>query len=105
MYIDLTNVVAVLFVLAPLTLLLIRIFVVPDGTSLDHLIPPPRELEWPRGVQEEEPVRWRIERLTQPQRQASAESAIPPDKRRTRRQAIGAGRLRAGPPDERLTSA
>ena len=71
MDIDLTNVAAVLVVLTPLTLLLVGIFVLPDGASLDHLFRPPSELEWPRGVQEEEPVAWHIERLTQPQRGAA----------------------------------
>lgn len=75
MDIDLTNVGAVLVVLAPLTVLLVGIFAVPDAGNLDHLFPPPRELEWPRGVQEEEPVRWRTESLTQRQRGAPTNAA------------------------------
>src|SRR4029079_12030953 len=63
MNIDLSNVAAVLVVISPLALLLVRLFAVPDGVSLDDVIPPLQELEWPRGVQEEEPVRWRVELL------------------------------------------
>lgn len=73
MDIDLSNVAAVLVVVSPLALLLIRIFAVPDGVSLDDVIPPLRELEWPRGVQEEEPVRWRVERIRPPRQIAPAQ--------------------------------
>jgi len=74
MDIDLSNVAAVLFVISPLVLLLIRLFVVPDGMSLDDVIPPMEELRevWRGGLQEEEePARWRIERLTVPRQTAA----------------------------------
>jgi hypothetical protein len=64
MDIDPTTLGAVLVVLTPLALLIVRIFVLPDGTSLDDLIAPRIDLDWPRDVQEEEPVPWRVERLT-----------------------------------------
>jgi hypothetical protein len=35
-----------------------------DGVGLEDLFVRPDAMPWPRGVQEEEPVRWRIERLT-----------------------------------------
>ena len=34
-----------------------------DGLTIDDLLRRP-ELAWPRGVQEEDPTPWRIERLT-----------------------------------------
>jgi hypothetical protein len=74
---DLTNLAAVLIVVAPLALLLVRIFMVPDGVSLADLIPPPRELDWPRGVQEEDPVPWRVEHLTPPDRGNRSMSPMP----------------------------
>jgi hypothetical protein len=61
---DLADIGALLFVFTPLALLLLRIFVIPDGVSLEGLILPRTGFEWPHGVQEEEPVRWRVERLT-----------------------------------------
>jgi len=61
---DLADIGAVLFVFTPLALLLVRIFVIPDGASLEDLIVPRMGFEWPHGLQEEEPVRWQIERLT-----------------------------------------
>jgi len=64
MNIDPTTLGAVLFVLTPLALLIVRIFVLPDGTSLEDLIAPPMDLEWPCGVQEEEPLHWQVERLS-----------------------------------------
>ena len=64
MNLDLADIGAVLFVFTPLALLLVRIFVIPDGASLEDLIVPMKSSEWPHGLQEEEPVRWRIERLT-----------------------------------------
>ena len=69
MDIDLIDVGAVLFVVAPLALL-VSMFA-PDSDRIDDLILPRRELEWPRGVQEEEPVTWEFEHLTNRQRQAS----------------------------------
>ena len=64
MNLDLADIGALLFVFTPLALLLLRIFVIPDGASLEDLIVPRMDFEWPRGVQEEEPVRWQVERLT-----------------------------------------
>ena len=64
MNLDLADIGALLFVFTPLALLLLRIFVIPDGASLEDLIVPRMDFDWPRGVQEEEPVRWQVERLT-----------------------------------------
>jgi len=64
MNLDLADIGALLFVFTPLALLLLRIFVIPDGASLEDLIVPRMDFEWPRGIQEEEPVRWQVERLT-----------------------------------------
>lgn len=35
----------------------------PEGVSLDDLFANGADLPWPRGVQEEEPVRWRTKLL------------------------------------------
>ena len=72
MNVDLTAVGAVLFVATPLVLLIVRIFVIPDGASLEDLIAPRLDLDWPQGVQEEEPVPWQTEMLTPQDRRASA---------------------------------
>jgi len=64
MNLDLADIGAMLVVFTPLALLLLRIFVIREGASLEDLIVPRADFEWPRGVQEEEPVRWQVERLT-----------------------------------------
>ena len=43
-------------------LLLFRIAVVPTGIGFEDLLRR-TDLDWPRGVQEEEPVPWHLERL------------------------------------------
>ena len=53
---DLADIGALLFVFTPLALLLVRIFVIPDGASLENLVVPRMPFEWPHGIQEEEPV-------------------------------------------------
>ena len=50
----------VLFV-APV--ILIRWLAGPDGPSLSDLFATSPDPTWPRGVQEEEPIAWRLERL------------------------------------------
>jgi hypothetical protein len=70
MDLDLTTLGALLFVAAPLVLLILRVFVIPDGASLEDLIAPRMEMEWPQGVQEEEPVPWRTELLSPRDRRA-----------------------------------
>ena len=45
------------------SLVVARALLNPDGVTIDDLLTRP-DLAWPRGVQEEEPVPWRIERLT-----------------------------------------
>ena len=71
MELDLTTLGAVLVAVSPLALLIIRIFVIPDGVSLEDLIAPSSDLEWPHGVQEEEPIPWHPELLTPRDRRAS----------------------------------
>jgi hypothetical protein len=51
-------------------LVVARALVNPSGVTIDDLLTRP-DLAWPHGVQEEDPVRWRIERLTPPGRRAS----------------------------------
>jgi len=48
-------------VLIPIVVLVARALV-PNGIGFEDLLRR-TELEWPRGVQEEEPVRWHTERL------------------------------------------
>ena len=40
------------------------VVIAPRGVSLDDLFKSPMEARWPRGIQEEEPVHWRLDRLT-----------------------------------------
>jgi hypothetical protein len=69
MNLDPTLVVAALFAALPLLLLVGRIRFEPDGTDLADLFTRQDDLAWPRGVQEEDPLPWRLERLTPPVRQ------------------------------------
>jgi hypothetical protein len=55
-------VIVALLVLSPIVILLGRIAFIPNGITFDDLLRR-TDLEWPRGVQEEEPVRWHVERL------------------------------------------
>ena len=54
-----------LLVALPLVVL-IRFAFTPNGIGFEDLLRR-TDLDWPRGVQEEEPVRWHVERL-QPHR-------------------------------------
>ena len=36
----------------------------PDGIDLENMLQLPTDHEWPRGVQEEEPVPWQVGRLS-----------------------------------------
>ncbi|MFL5675975.1 MAG: hypothetical protein ACJ779_13295, partial [Chloroflexota bacterium] len=45
-------------------LAVVRIAIVPDGVGFGDLFGRGSDLEWPRGVQEEEPLSWRPESLT-----------------------------------------
>jgi hypothetical protein len=51
-----------LLVLSPMLIFLGRIAFIPNGISFEDLLRR-TDLDWPRGVQEEEPVRWHVERL------------------------------------------
>jgi hypothetical protein len=46
-------------------LVVARVLLVPGGVTIDDLLQR-TDHAWPRGVQEEEPVHWRFERLTPP---------------------------------------
>ena len=63
MPIELVDLGAVAVVVAPLVILTVALF--GDGSELE-INAPARVLDWPRGVQEEEPVRWHVERLSRP---------------------------------------
>jgi len=54
----------VIFALVVVTIFIVlaRTVFAPNGISLEDLLRR-TELDWPRGVQEEEPVRWHTERL------------------------------------------
>lgn len=47
----------------PLLLLGLMVVIAPNGVALDDLFRAPTDLPWPRGVQEEEPLPWRLDRL------------------------------------------
>jgi hypothetical protein len=55
-------VIVALVLLSPVLVFLGRIVFIPNGIGIDDLLRR-TDLEWPRGVQEEEPVRWHVERL------------------------------------------
>lgn len=49
-------------ILTPVLVFLGRIVFIPNGIGFEDLLRR-TDLDWPRGVQEEEPVRWHVERL------------------------------------------
>jgi hypothetical protein len=53
-----------LLVLFPLFMLALLRVIAPEGVDLDEMLRLPPDPEWPRGTQEEEPVRWRVELLS-----------------------------------------
>jgi hypothetical protein len=54
---------AVTLVALAASMLGLLILIAPNGVALDDLFRPPADLPWPRGVQEEEPLPWRHDRL------------------------------------------
>ena len=54
--------VIVALVLTAMLVLLIRFAFIPNGIGFEDLLRR-TDLDWPRGVQEEEPVRWNLDRL------------------------------------------
>jgi len=77
MDIDLITLGAVLFALTPLSLLFVRIFVLPDRASLDDVLSPRMDREWLPGIEEEEPERRWDELLTPRGRHVPAPSPRP----------------------------
>ena len=57
-----TDVLVPLLVVLPILVLLARIAFIPNGLTFEDLLRR-TDLEWPRGVQEEEPRPWHLERL------------------------------------------
>jgi hypothetical protein len=70
MELDLSDLGAVALLATPMIVLILRIFVISDGASFEDLIVPRYDMDWPRGVQEEDLVPWRPELLTPPDRRA-----------------------------------
>ena len=56
---------AAVFVVVAIPLAILSIVLSGDWSELE-IHAPAHVLDWPQGVQEEEPVRWRVERLTRP---------------------------------------
>lgn len=54
-------------IVLPLAILVVRFAFVPNGITFDDLLRR-TDLDWPRGVQEGEPVPWHVERLQRPRR-------------------------------------
>jgi hypothetical protein len=52
---------AAIAILVPILVLFARIVFVPNGITFDDLLRR-TDLEWPHGVQEEEPTHWRFDR-------------------------------------------
>lgn len=55
----------IVLVVAP-AVLLNRLLAGDEGSTLTDILAIPIDPPWPRGVQEEEPVPWRVERLARP---------------------------------------
>ena len=64
------------------SLVVARLFLRTGGVTIEDLLTRP-DLAWPRGVQEEEPVPWRFERLTPPGHRRAARLASGPATRPT----------------------
>jgi hypothetical protein len=60
---DLSTVVVAALVVGVALLLIALSRLSGDGPGLAELFKAPTDLDWPRGVQEDEPVRWRVELL------------------------------------------
>jgi hypothetical protein len=65
---DLLQSPVILLVYALIILAVLKI-IAPDGIDYEDVLQLHTDREWPRGVQEEEPVRWRLDRLS-PRREA-----------------------------------
>jgi hypothetical protein len=52
---------AAFVILAPILVLLARVVLVPNGITFEDLLRR-TDLDWPHGVQEEEPAHWRFDR-------------------------------------------
>jgi hypothetical protein len=63
---DLSTLAGAVVVIASLLVLIAVSRLSSEGPGLAELFRLPTDLGWPRGVQEEEPVRWRIELLEAP---------------------------------------
>ncbi|HEX5148790.1 MAG TPA: hypothetical protein VFW02_06895 [Candidatus Limnocylindrales bacterium] len=61
-----------------------------DGPGIADILAGPREPSWPRGVQEEEPVRWHVEALHP--RRAAGSTANVAEPRRAGRPIVAVGR-------------
>jgi hypothetical protein len=62
MNIDALTGAAAIVALATLILLLVKV-IAPEGVVIDDLFRRPTDMDWPRGVQEEEPTPWRLDLL------------------------------------------
>ena len=66
-----------LLVVTPLVVFLGRIAFLPNGITFDDLLRR-TDLDWPRGVQEEEPTPWHVERLPPRSRMVSPFTTLMP---------------------------
>jgi hypothetical protein len=65
-------------VLVPVLMLAILRVIAPEGVDLDEILRLSPDQDWPRGRQEDEPVRWRVELLS---RRADQPATVPTDHR------------------------
>jgi hypothetical protein len=66
----------VVIVLFPLFMLVLLRVIAPHGVDLDEMLQLPGDRESPRGVQEEEPVRWRVDLLRRRTDTTGAEAPV-----------------------------
>jgi hypothetical protein len=62
-----------LIVAFPIAMFVVARLIAPDGARLANLFKAPTDLGWPRGVQEEEPTRWGVDRLDASKRPPASE--------------------------------
>ncbi len=86
---SLFEIIVLVAMVATPAILLVRVLAGGEGVSLADLFAVSVDLPWPRGVQEEEPTRWRVELLREPSRTGDRSRDAADDRRRGQPAALG----------------